>query len=49
MTAKEKWKKDLTKINYAKENGFEIMVIWESDYKANKNREIQKCIEFLNV
>jgi hypothetical protein len=47
LYAKDIWKKDLRKINLAKENGFEVLVIWEYDYKNHKNQEIEKCIDFL--
>lgn len=41
------WKKDKLKIQTAKDQGYEVLVIWESDYKANKQDVIDKCITFL--
>lgn len=52
ITSEDIWKKDNEKIRVANENGFEVLVIWDSDYrkksKQNKELVIQKCIEFLN-
>lgn len=47
-TAKEIWEKDEIKINKAKENGFDILVIWDSEYRwGNKDKIINKCLKFL--
>jgi very-short-patch-repair endonuclease len=40
-------KKDKLKIESAKLNGFEVLIIWDSEYKKNKNKTIQKCLKFL--
>jgi hypothetical protein len=48
MTAKEKWRRDKLKIEEAVKNGFTVYEIWESDYKDNKELELQKCLEFIN-
>lgn len=34
------WQKDKTKIDYALSNNFEILVIWEKDYRNNKENII---------
>jgi hypothetical protein len=51
ITAEEIWNKDLIKIKTAEEIGYEVLVIWDSEYryKGLKNKEfiIQKCINFL--
>ena len=36
-TAKEIWDYDKNKLYLAKNNGYNIEVIWESDYKKNNN------------
>lgn len=36
-TAKELWDYDTEKLYLAKQNGYNTMVIWEADYKKNKN------------
>jgi len=51
------WKKDLTctkiweydnkKIKCAESRGFSVLIVWEKDYKENKQREINKCKKFL--
>lgn len=42
------WKQDEEKLNFARQNGFEILVVWESDYYDNKESIINKCVNFLN-
>lgn len=46
-TAKDIWEYDSLKKNLAIENGYEYLVIWDSEYKQNKELVIQKCIDFL--
>jgi hypothetical protein len=41
------WKRDLEKANLALENGFEILVIWDSEFKKEKEKTVLKCVEFL--
>lgn len=51
VTAEEIWEKDLNKIKAAEDNGYQVLLIWDSEYryKGSENRElvIQKCINFL--
>jgi len=47
VTAEVIWRKDFYKIQRAKELGYEVLVIWESDYKKDKELVIRKCEEFL--
>lgn len=42
------WKSDEEKINFAKSKGFDVLVIWESEFNHDKEGTIQKCLEFLN-
>lgn len=47
-TASEIWEYDKIKKNFIKkEIGFDVLVIWESDYKKDKDKTIQKCLDFL--
>lgn len=46
-TAEMIWNKDKKRETDLKNLGYEILVIWESDYKKNKEETIQKCINFL--
>ena len=52
ITARMMWDRDLDKTNLAKSNGFDVLTIWDSDfrYKGDEKRRsvIQKCIDFLN-
>ena len=41
------WDKDKRKIKLAKEHGFDVLVVWDSEYKKNKKEIINKCKEFL--
>lgn len=51
LTSKEIWDKDKLKNKKACEHGYDILVIWDSEYrnKSDKNKQevIQKCINFL--
>ena len=48
LTAKDIWERDTKKLEAAKSRGFDVLVIWDSEYKKNKEEIINKCIEFLN-
>ena len=49
ITAQEMWDKDKTKLSVANEEGFEVLVIWDSEYRwGNKQEIIDKCKNFLN-
>lgn len=47
MTAKEIWDYDTNKIKLAESHGYEVLVVWESDYNKDPQKTIQKCIDFL--
>ena len=42
------WEIDNKKRKLAIDNGFEVMFIWEYDYKHNKTNVINECLKFLN-
>jgi hypothetical protein len=49
ITAQEMWDKDKRKLDVAIEEGFEVLVIWDSEYRwGNKQEIIDRCIDFLN-
>lgn len=48
LTAKEIWIDDAEKIKCANKYGYKTIIIWESDYRENKERAINKCIEFFS-
>jgi very-short-patch-repair endonuclease len=47
ITAGEIWNNDKNKINKAKNNGYSVLIIWESEYLKNKENTILKCINFI--
>jgi very-short-patch-repair endonuclease len=46
-SAVEIWDSDRKKILFAEDAGYEVLVVWEADFKANKEEIINKCINFL--
>ena len=48
QTAKDIWEKDKLKTKVAIDKGFQIMTVWESDYKKDPESVIEKCKTFLN-
>lgn len=50
-TSKDIWDKDREKVDLAKMNGYDVMIVWDSEYryKGSNEREklIKKCIDFL--
>ena len=50
ITAQEMWNKDKRKLDVALEEGYKVLVIWDSEYRwGNKQEIINKCIKFLNI
>lgn len=47
-TAKELWEIDKDKKELAEKNGFSELIIWEKDYRENKEKIINECLKFLN-
>lgn len=48
ITASEKWKIDEEKIKLAESHGYEVLTIWENEFKENSKKIIKKCLNFLN-
>lgn len=49
ITAQKMWDKDKRKLDVAIEEGFGVLVIWDSEYRwGNKQEIIDKCVAFLN-
>lgn len=48
-TAEELWKIDEDKKIIAERNGFEEFVVWEKDYRENKEKIINECLNFLEI
>lgn len=49
LKAKEIWDKDFKKISFLESKGFEVLVIWESEVKNNKNYILNRCLDFLTT
>jgi hypothetical protein len=47
LTSLDIWKKDKTKITNAEQKGYDVLIVWESDYISDKNMIIQECVNFL--
>ena len=47
LSAEEKWNFDEIKLECAIQNGYDVLTVWEQEYKENKEVTIQKCIDFL--
>lgn len=47
VSAKDIWDRDETKNNIARDKRFEVLIVWESDYKKDRDICIEKCLKFL--
>lgn len=47
LFAYEVWERDELKNNALIQQNYEVLVIWENDYKKNKEKVIQQCIDFI--
>lgn len=48
LYAKDIWERDKRKIDSAKKQGYDVLVIWEDEWNKNKQKEIDKCRIFLS-
>ena len=46
-TAKEIWKRDELKKAIAENNGYEVLIVWESEYEKNLAEVIKRCRDFI--
>ena len=46
-TALEIWEADKERIKQLEKNGYIVHIIWEADYKKNKNQVIQTCVDIV--
>ncbi len=47
LKASQIWTDDADKNQMAKNNGFEVLVIWETEFKNNELNAVEKCKQFL--
>lgn len=45
LTAEEVWARDAQKEKAIIDNGFRYIVVWESDYREDPQREIKRCLD----
>ena len=48
ITASEIWKRDEQKIKFAEDAGYKVVVVWESEYKENKEKVINDLLEVIS-
>jgi len=48
VIAEELWDNDKKRIDWLESHGYEVLIIWESDYKKDKEQIINICINFIN-
>jgi len=46
IKASDKWTSDIKKIEYAQTQGYVVMVVWESDFKENKEEVLKNAYNF---
>ncbi len=47
IPAKEIWEKDRIRHELVKEQGYEVLTIWEKEYNENPEEVKQRCLRFL--
>lgn len=47
LTAAEIWEHDRARVEYFKHCGYQVLEVWEHDWKQNKQEVINLCIQFL--
>lgn len=48
MRVRDIWDNDFNKLDLIKRKGYEVLIIWESEYRKNPQQTLEKCIEFIN-
>ena len=47
-TAQEIWDKDEARLNYLESQGYDVLIVWEKDYREDKNTVREQCLAFLH-
>ena len=47
LQAKDIWQRDFTKTKCALERGYQIKIVWWSEYETNHDQIIKECAEWL--
>ena len=48
MTAKEKWDKDAYKLKMLEAEGYNVIVVWEYDWKHNPEKIVKEIADVAN-
>lgn len=48
-TAEQIWKKDELKKEKAIAEGFDVYIVWDSDYRSNPEKVLKECLNFLQL
>jgi hypothetical protein len=47
-TSEERWEYDMIKMSAAESLGYDVMTVWESEWRTSPKQTLDKCIQFLN-
>lgn len=47
LTEDEKYEYDQIKLNALRKRGFEILIVWDSEYKKDPEKVLQECLNFI--
>lgn len=47
LTSVDIWKHDKTKNDFIINQGFKLLIVWEADYKKDKTKELNRCLDFI--
>jgi hypothetical protein len=48
ITALEIWNNDELKNELIQKMNYQVLIIWESEYRKNPEKTLQKCLDFIN-
>ena len=48
VSSEDIWKRDKLKYDIAIKNGFELMYVWENEYRKDKEKVFNECLKFLS-
>lgn len=47
ILADEIWERDAKRLEFIKSKGYEVKIVWESDFRKNPEQVVKECIEWL--
>ena len=47
VSARDIWAKDEKKLEIARKSGYRVYVVWEKDYRSNKEKTIQEVVKWI--